>query len=257
MQLWLFAALILVPFIGWRLWMSQFPEGIPQNTWLLNGNGIRFRPAFFRWMVYERLIKLISGYVGIVILIIGLVELKHEKAKLLYLSFIFSCLAYVTIFATGNVHHDYYQIVIMPVIAILFGLSTKFFFSSKNTVHAALKALVFILLVAGSFYFSWMMVRYYFNINNHSIVLAGQAVDQLTPIDAKVIAVYGGDTSFLYQTKRKGWALLEKSIPEMVTMGADYLVIANPSASDELLGKEYAVVKRVKEFIILDITKKL
>lgn len=255
-HLWLYAALIFVPFICWRLWMSQFPEGIPQNTWLLNGNGIRFRPAFFRWMVYERLIKLISGYVGIVILFIGLYELRYEKAKLLYLSFIVSCLAYVIIFATGNVHHDYYQIVIMPVIAILFGLSAKYFFNSKKITHSALKALVFILLVAGSFYFSWMMVRDYFNINNHSIVLAGQAVDQLTPSDAKVIAVYGGDTSFLYQTKRKGWALLEKSIPEMVTMGADYLVIANPSASDELLGKEYLVVKQVKEFIILDITKR-
>jgi len=255
-QLWLYATAILMPFICWRLWMSQFPEGIPQNAWLLNGNGIRFRPAFFRWMVYERLIKLISGYVGVLIMIVGLYELRHEKAKLLYLSFIISCLAYVVVFATGNVHHDYYQIVIMPVIAIIFGLSAKFFLSSKRMPYAALRVSIFILFAVGSFYFSWMMVRDYFNINNPSIVLAGQAVDQLTPKSAKVIAVYGGDTSFLYQTKRKGWALLQEPIPKMVTMGAHYLVIANPSPSDVLLGKEYLVVKHVKEFIILDITKK-
>jgi len=77
----------------------------------------------------------------------------------------------------------------------------------------------------------------YFNINNPSIVVAGVAVDKLTPKNAKVIANYDGDTSFLYQTKRSGWASYEKPLPQMVQMGADYLVIANPVASDLNFGK--------------------
>src|SRR5207302_6010614 len=58
----------VLPLVLWRQWILQYPEGIPANAWLLNGNGIRFRPAFFRWIFYERLTKLISGYLGIVIL---------------------------------------------------------------------------------------------------------------------------------------------------------------------------------------------
>lgn len=255
-QLWLYVAIVSIPFVMWRLWMTQYPEGIPENSWLLNGNGIRFRPAFFRWMVYERLTRLISGYVGIIILAVGLLQLRYEKAKLFYLSFVASALVYVIVFATGNVQHDYYQIVVMPVIAILFGLSAKYFLEVKKFSLFSVRTLVFIFLTAGTFYYSWMLVRDYFNINNHSIVIAGKAVDQFTPLNAKVIANYGGDTSFLYQTKRKGWALLEKSIPEMVKMGAGYLVIANPTPADVLLGQEYKVVKLTKEFILLDITKK-
>jgi len=256
-KLWIFVLLVTVPLLVWRVWMSQYPEGIAQNSWLFNGNGIRFRPAFFRWIIYERLIKLISGYLGVIILMVGLFELKYEKAKLFYASLVMSAMVYVVVLATGNVQHDYYQIMIMPVVAVLFGLSTTFFFNLKKLNIFSLKSIIFILLTVGSFYFSWTLVKDYFNINNYSIVLAGQAVDRLTPRDAKIIAIYGGDTSFLYQTKRKGWALLEKSIPEMVTMGASYLVLANPTPSDELLGKEYKVIKQTKNFILLDITQKI
>src|SRR5581483_5951267 len=48
-QLWMFFIFSFIPLTLWRFWMTQYPEGIPVNAWLLNGNGIRFRPAFFRW----------------------------------------------------------------------------------------------------------------------------------------------------------------------------------------------------------------
>ena len=82
------------------------------------------------------------------------------------------------------------------------------------------------------FSFGWYCVRDYYNIDNPSIIVAGQAVDKLTPKNAKVIANYNGDTTFLYQTKRNGWASFEKALPQMIQMGADYLVIANPTAAD-------------------------
>ena len=61
--------------------MMQYPEGIPANTWLLNGNGIRFRPAFFRWIFYERLTKLISGYFGMVFVLVGIYKLAKLQQK--------------------------------------------------------------------------------------------------------------------------------------------------------------------------------
>jgi 4-amino-4-deoxy-L-arabinose transferase-like glycosyltransferase len=255
-QLWVFAIVSVAPLAWWRLWMQQFPEGIPANAWLLNGNGIRFRPAFFRWMGYERLIKLLSGYVGVIFVALGLYQLRFEKSKLFYSAFVLSALLYVIIFATGNVQHDYYQIVIMPSVAIVYGLGAYFLLQAKKLQRWHLGVIITVLVTAGAFYLSWHQVRDYFNINNHSIVIAGKAVDQLTPKDAKVIANYTGDTSFLYQTKRKGWASFEHSLPEMVKMGADYLVLANPTKDDEKIAQEYKVIKQTPDYMLLNLHQK-
>ena len=103
---------------------------------------------------------------------------------------------------------------------------------------------------------SWLQVRDYFNINNRSIVIAGEAIDRMIPKDAKIIANYNGDTSFLYQTKRKGWASFEKPLPEMITMGADYLALANPTKVDEGLGQTYKIIKKTKDYLLLDLHRK-
>src|SRR3989344_126256 len=72
-QFYLYWIIIIIPFVLWRLWVRQFPEGIPAYTWLLNGDGIRLRPAWFRWLFYERLTKLILGGFGLVLFVIGII----------------------------------------------------------------------------------------------------------------------------------------------------------------------------------------
>ena len=59
--LMLAAVVSIAPLILWRMWMAQYPEGIPFWKWTFNGDGIRFRPAFWYWMFGERLGKLILG----------------------------------------------------------------------------------------------------------------------------------------------------------------------------------------------------
>lgn len=255
-KLYIFAFLAVLPLVSWRLWITNFPEGIPASSWLFNGNGIRFRPAFFRWIGYERLTKLISGYMGIILVIFGLYQLRFEKARLFYAAFLLSSLMYVVVLATGNVQHDYYQIVIMPGVAIIFGLGARFLLESKKNSFFHLNKLLLAFIIFIAFSMSWLQVRDYFNINNRSIVIAGEAIDRMIPKDAKIIANYNGDTSFLYQTKRKGWASFEKPLPEMITMGADYLVLANPTKVDEGLGQTYKIVKETKDYLLLDLHQK-
>ncbi|MEK7571702.1 MAG: hypothetical protein AAB553_05510 [Patescibacteria group bacterium] len=249
--LWLFALLAVIPLVWWRWWMMQFPEGIPANAWLLNGNGIRFRPSFFRWILYERLTVLISGYVGIIVLFFGVYKLRILKEWLFFLSFLLSSIAYTIIFATGNVQHDYYQILIMPSIAIFYGIGAYYLYKSS-----IVGKVVLILATVGMFWFGWQHVKDYFNINNPSIVTAGKVVDAITPKDAKVIANYTGDTSFLYQTNRKGWPSFQKSVPELAEMGADYLILANPTEQDMVFSKDYKVVAKTAQYVIFDLHKK-
>ncbi len=249
-QLWIFTGVSLLPLFFWRQWILQFPTGIPENFWLYNGNGIRFRPAFFRWIGYERVIKLIGGYLGSILLLYGILKLKDLKEWIFFFSFLVSSGLYVMIFATGNVQHDYYQILIMPTLSIFFAIGAYFLYRWNLTG----KAILFVAVV-GMFYFGWDQVKDYFNINNRSIIIAGEAVDRLTPQDALVIAEYGGDTSLLYQTKRRGWASQQNSIPEMVEKGASYMVIVNPPDEAVSFAKQYKIIESTPQYVIFDIRK--
>lgn len=254
-QIWIFAIISVTPLILWRLWMTHYPEGIPANAWLLNGNGIRFHPAFFRWIFYERLTKLISGYLGIIILIVGILRVKKLQDWLFFTSFLVGSLLYVCVFATGNVQHDYYQILIMPSLAIFFAIGSYFLYQFRLQKLPVGAAIVIICTLAGLF-FGWKQVKDYFNINNPSIVIAGQAIQRVTPKNAKIIANYGGDSSFLYQTDRQGWASYEHPMPQMIKLGADYLTLVNPTKDDYTFAKTYKIVAATPQYIIFDLHQK-
>lgn len=257
-QLWIFLIISVIPLSLWRTYITQFPEGIPASAWLFNGNGIRFHPAFFRWIFFDRLTRLISGYFGILILLFGVLKVNKLREWLFFVSFLASSLLYITTIATGNVQHDYYQILIMPSVAIFYGIGSYFLY--RWTVKKLpVGKIVLVVLVLGLFGYGWNTVKDYFNINHPSIVTAGDALDLIAPKDAKVIAyVEGeqGDTSLLYRTKRQGWPSLEKSFPEMVQMGASYMVLADPTPQALDLGKQFKIVAKGSNYIIFDLRRK-
>lgn len=255
-QLWFFAIIALLPFGLWRVWMQQYPAGIPQSSWLFNGSDIRFKGAFFHWIFARRVGELILGYWGLFIFVFGIL-ISNKKNDLYFLSFILSSLVYIFVVATGNVQHSYYQIPIIPSIAIFLGIGSAYLINPSKEYFSKFKTIpVFIVCLSLMFAFSWFSVRDYFNINNPSIVIAGQAVDKLIPKNAKVVAPYDGDTAFLYQTKRKGWTSFTKPLPELIKMGADYLVLVNPKPQDFGIGKEYKIISSTKDYILFDLHKK-
>lgn len=265
-KLWVFAILAIIPLVLWRVWMTQFPEGIPVSAWLLNGGNIRFKGAFFYWIFENRIGGLILTFWGSALLVIGiLLNSNSEKfynflkgQMLLFWSFLSSSLLYLTIIARGNVQHDYYQILIMPTLVIFAGLGAKLFMDPpKDLIKKTVSYPVLLILVAFIMAFGWYAVRDYFNINRSSIILAGNAADKLLPKNALVIANYEGDTTFLYQTNRKGWASYQKDLPEMIKMGASYLILADPKPTDLDFGKTYKVIEQKPEYIIFDLNQKL
>jgi hypothetical protein len=255
-RLWVFLVLSVIPLIFWRIWMLQYPEGIPVSNWLFNGGGIRFKGAFFYWLFADRLSRLILGYWGLPLLILGVLAKLKRTTYFFFLSFIASSLLYLFVIARGNVQHDYYQILIVPTIAIFLGIGGEFLLrSSKERFNKAASYIIFVLCVCFMLSFGWYFARDYFNINNSSIIIAGQAVDRLTSKNAKVIAPYDGDTSFLYQTKRAGWASFEKPLPDMIKIGADYLVLVNPAKKDYDIGKTYRIIGASPQYLIFDLHK--
>jgi len=253
-KLYVFALVCLIPLFAWRKWIGQYPEGIPVSDWLFNGNNIRFRPAFFRWIAYERITKLILGYFGLVIAAFGLYSLRLDKNRVFFLTFAVSSLLYVVTIATGNVQHDYYQIALIPTLSIFAGLGAAYAIKMfhKNTF---LKVQVFI-FIALTILAGWIHVKDFFNINDHGMVAAAEYANQILPQDAKVIAPYDGGTTFLNLIKRAGWPVFQASTEELIDKGAEYLIIANPTKSDfEGFGKMYEPVASSSVYLILKLAR--
>lgn len=234
-RLFVYSFISLLPLFVWRSWILNFPEGIPVNMWLLNGNGIRFKGAWFYWLFAKRLGELILGYWGLVPLALGISALWGIGPLL-----------YFIVFASGNVQHDYYQILIIPAVSIFVG-------KGLTKMRPWLAATSFIFMLA----FSWYTIRTYYWINRPEIVEAGIAADTLLPEDAKVIASYNGDTTFLYQTKRQGWPL-GFDIPQKIAMGATHYVTVSPTDEDgetRALASQYTVLVRNDRYAIIDLTR--
>ncbi len=255
-QLWLFAIVSISPFVLWRIWISQFPEGIPDNRWLFNGGNIRFSGAFFYWLFADRIGRLILGYFGIGLFVIGFLR-KFDKNDLFFLSFIISALLYMVVLAKGNVNHDYYQILIVPGLVFFMAMGVDFLLKQGGKLFPKTVGYSIILIcTVFSLMFGWYFVRDYFNINNPSIVAAGVSADKILPKEALVLAPYAGDSAFLYQTGRKGWPIWTLSMSEMVNnYGATHLVIANPTDEDQKHKNDYKVLDETSQYIIFDIRK--
>ncbi len=242
-----------VPLIVWRSWIKQFPEGIPASDWLYNLGGIRFRPAWIRWLFGVRLGHLISGYYGLILLFSGIVSKLKNKQEIVYWFWVLGILLYFSVFAGGNVTHDYYQAIITPFVAAIMGKGISNLLSSPvNYKVIVLPGVIIIYLLMISL--SWYEVKGYYQINNPSIIDAGKATDRLTPKDAKIIAPYNGDTAFLFQTNRKGWPV-GFNIDEKIKKGASYYVSVSFDSESKALENIYETVDKNSQYIILNLTQ--
>lgn len=247
----------IVPVVLWRWWISQFPEGIPANTWLLNGGNIRFKGAWFRWIFAERLSKYTLGYGGLPLFVIGLILKLRPQEGWLFVCMIVGSLLYVTVFARGNIQHDYYQILVIPSLVIMAAKGAQFLLDPGPHFQKAVTIPTLFMLVLAMFAFGWYEVRGNYQINHPEIIAAGRFVDKIARKDALVIAPYDGDTAFLYQTNRAGWPIFEGTIEELIVKGADIYVSVRFDEATEDLATQFATLARTPEFVVLDLQKPL
>ena len=246
----------ILPLIAWRLWMQNFAEGVPVSAWLLNGGNVRFEPSFIYWVFDRHIAKFILGYFGFGLILTGILKKAKETNYLFFFTFLLSALLYLFIVARGNLQHDYYQIVIIPAVALFLARGAAFLLdftdrSNKIIGFVALPVVLFLMLFS-----SWYVVRDYFNINNMEIVVAGKKADSILPKDAKVIAPQDGSTVFLYYTGRQGWPAFTEPIEGLIARGATHLVIAKPTKNDfSGFGTQYKTIASSQDYLILDLKK--
>lgn len=243
--------------------MVQFPQGIPANSWLLNGDNIRFKGAFFYWLFADRLGRLISGYWGLPLLFLGIIA-PLKKYGWFFRWWGIAMLLYITVFATGNVRHDYYQVFTIPIIVIFMAKGATFLLDLTKygiSKFFVLCSLFFVLLFMEMF--GWYHIRDFYNINHPEIVEAGRSLERKTKNKVLVIAPYNGDTAFLYQTARAGWPIMQEPIDEMIKKGAHYYISVNfddvtkqlmkDSTNPDEEKRKYKLIELTDKYVIIQL----
>lgn len=224
----LYFILAMIPFIAWRYYITKYPEGIPASSWLFTmvntsegQKEIFMRPAFFRWIFFERLNNIIMGGYLSVFFVLGIIR---KQKTYLPLAIIAAGFIYIFVFQGGNVQHEYYQTIAFPSIALAIGLGVGLIIESTKTfLHPVMTMPIVVLLFAASFLFSWYQVNGYYVIPQ-DLLLMSKIIKTFTKPTDKVIADRMGDTTLLYLADRKGAPLLYRSPEEMKSMGYRYIL---------------------------------
>jgi hypothetical protein len=179
---------------------------------------------------------------------------ENKKETLVYGGLLLGSLAYLSVIATGNVQHDYYQIQIMPTIAILVGVGISYMISLKKGLGKIFAILLTTFILGLSCALSWYELKGFFWVNNRAMVEAGIYIDQNTPKDSLVIAPYQGDTAFLYQTNRRGWPI-GGEIDKKIKAGAAYYVTTTRDQEFNELKSKYKVIIENDRYSVIDLSK--
>lgn len=223
--------LSIIPFLLWRYYISQFPEGIPGNLWLITRVNtfegqrvIFFRPAFFRWIFMERINILILGGYTTFLFLLGI--FTRPKGYLLHVIGL-AGFVYLFVFQGGNVQHEYYQTIFFPAIAIFTGLGVHTLITHKKVFwHPALMYVSVTGILLISILFSYYKMQDYYR-HADDLVQIARIVRTLTAQEDKIVTDRMGDTTLLYLTDRKGSPALYKSPQEFKDQGYKYLVSNN------------------------------
>jgi len=252
----------LIPMLLWRIWISQkgLLVGVAHYKWAFNGDGIRFRPSFWRWIFAERIAKLILGFWGLVPFAAGIIIRPYKKLDKYYqyvLWWLLGMLLYVSIIATANVRHDYYQIYLIPAVAIFLSFGSWQLWNN-SVFNKSVSRIMLIFSIGMMVLIGFYEVKDYYKINDPAIMIAGAAVNKVSKADDLVVAPYNGNTAFLYQTGRWGWPVVETSIDDLIDKGADWFVSTNKADPDyENFKKRFRIFKETDDFLILDLHHKI
>ncbi|MFA6005354.1 MAG: glycosyltransferase family 39 protein [Patescibacteria group bacterium] len=236
----IFLSIAAIPFGLWRLFISQFPEGIPANQWLFTmvntSEGLKnifFRPAFFRWIFFERISHMILGGYMLFFVILSFFNVEKNKLKL-HILFIVSGLLYLFTFQGGNVQHDYYQIMITPMLAVLVGVGVGWFLKQRKWGLLAFRFAVVLVIFGMSIFFSYNQISGYYN-QSEDLVLIAEVIDSFTNKNDIIVTDTEGDTTLLYLSSRRGYPAPYREFAELKKQGAKYFATQALSYKPKLI----------------------
>lgn len=254
-DVYIFFAVAVIPFVLWRLYIRSFPEGIPASDWLFTSvntyQGLKtvfLRPAFFRWIFFERINEMMFGGYLSLLFVMGVLR---KNTKFFLQSLLISALLYLFVFEGGNVQHEYYQTVIFPPFAMFVGIGVEFLWSiRKFTFSTAATILIISILYMTSFLFAYYKVKDFYNVPSDLTAIA-RVIKSISDPEDKIVTDRSGDTTLLYLADRKGWPAYSGNLDDLKSKGYKYFITAHSDLVLQLkTGTKYKVVFANDQFTV-------
>lgn len=250
---YVFFLLAAVPLILWRLYIKQYPEGIPGSQWLFwatnTPQGLQsvfMKPPFFRWIFFERINNIIFGGFATAFFLIGIV---YKPKKYFFLSLLASAVCYLLVFQGGNVQHEYYQTLILPPLALFAGKGISALLSEKKIFPPWISLPVVAGMLVFSFFFSYFVVRDYYGYPKGLIRIASVITENTSRSD-RVVTDSMGDTTLLYLSDRRGSPVKYKDLPELTALGYTHFITYNGETIQKTKEKGYTPIYEDDEMAI-------
>jgi len=253
LDFYIYFFIVFIPLICWRLYIKNFPEGIPYSDWLFTSTNtaqglksILFRPSFFRWIFFERINNLILGGYLSLFFVLGTIA---KQKKYLLLSFVFSALAYIFVFQGGNLQHEYYQTLILPILSVMIGLGVSFVFEHKKEfINPIFVSILVFLLFIFSFYFSYSKVADYY-LYSQELIQEANIINSLTDYKDLIVADRTGDTTLLYLANRRGASSIFRDPIDLKKLGYKYLITSSEGEID-IMKPDFEIVFQNEKFTL-------
>lgn len=201
---------------------------------------------------YERLLerfwKLHLTPIGSVLSVAGLVlAIGRARSDIAYM-WLAAALSFVIVVGQGNLNHEYYQLPVLPPLALFFGVAAAPVFGGqvwRSLIASPLWSRAALIVTAGAVvglslwgFYKSNVIRDFFRPDQLDMlpVEVGEAVQEITPQDAAFVVVEHVETvnaanspMLLYHARRRGWTFdLVSLTPEVVhalsNRGADYFL---------------------------------
>jgi hypothetical protein len=248
---------ISIPFIIW-MYMLGFPLPLPSNTSLFSKiatpdgeENIFLSPLFFKTVFFQRINDTILGGFMSFMLILGIIG----KQKRVFLhAFGISALLSLAIFQGAHIQNAYYQVLLLPAIAIFAGLGlSALIHQSKNWMHPVLTYVTIICVAGLSWYFSYSIVKDYYTYSSDLIRIA-RIINTLTSADDLIVTDRSGDPTLLYLANRRGSAKTENDLDDYKDQGYRYFVTDNTERIESIkLQGNYQVVFQNDKFALFQL----
>lgn len=244
---YLYFTLSLLPFVWWRYYIQAFPYAIPASDWLITSvntfegqKEIFLKPAFFRWIFYERITVMILGGLSSFFFYLGIAV---KQKKLLLHAILASSLCYLFVFEGGNVQHEYYQTLILPCIAMFCGVGIAYLLLKKDSfIHPVfVHMLIFFVLITS------ILFSYYYKVKDFYTYPAdlnqmAKVIDLLTKQNDLIVTDRMGDTTLLYLADRKGSPAFHKPLQQFKEQNYKYFISDNKNVIENAKKEGFEVV---------------
>jgi hypothetical protein len=200
-ELWLFAAVTLIPTAGWY-WHAYQVSTQYYPYHFFGAGGFRIMGPGWYWEIVQRTVFSSMTLVLFALAVLGAIVVPRGRFTRLFHWWLAAMAVFILVVGYGN-RHPWYQLPLVPIAAVFAGCAWAWI--GRVGASRPIFALGSVLL-AGSFgVSSYFCLQPFYRPAAASLRDLGRELNEATMPNALIIAATEGDPTVFYYAHRKGW----------------------------------------------------